>query len=234
LTSSNEYELVKALYDIIREERDLEAAKINLAKRADFNLFDAFKIFDNTSRGYITITDLREGLAAIGVFPTSSDMELYIKRYDKFNERKVRFSDFSDSFTPQTDSYYQSSLNRRRSNYWTGNRYSARDDCFEAGTRVEFRAVWNTHFKVEAMCEGIRQRLRSLPCFDLYNAFLTCDLYSDGVISRDELRRFIDCRGFHVSDTDAKQLVDKMDHNKDGSVSYSEVNQPYLYFNLNV
>ena len=46
LSSSNEYELVKALYDIIREERDLEAAKINLAKRADFNLYDAFKIFD--------------------------------------------------------------------------------------------------------------------------------------------------------------------------------------------
>ena len=66
MTSSNEYELVKALYDIIREERDLEAAKINLAKRGDFNLFDAFKIFDTTSRGYITIADLREGLAAIG------------------------------------------------------------------------------------------------------------------------------------------------------------------------
>lgn len=100
MTSSNEYELVKALYDIIREERDLEAAKINLAKRADFNLYDAFKIFDNISKGYITIADLREGLAAIGVFPSSSDMELYIKRYDKFNERKVRFSEFGDSFTP--------------------------------------------------------------------------------------------------------------------------------------
>lgn len=100
LSSSNEYELVKALYDIIKEERDLEAAKINLAKRADFNLYDAFKIFDNTSKGYITIADLREGLAAIGVFPTASDMELYIKRYDKFNERKVRFSDFNESFTP--------------------------------------------------------------------------------------------------------------------------------------
>lgn len=223
LSSSNEYELVKALYDIIKEERDLEAAKINLAKRADFNLYDAFKVFDTTSRGYITIADLREGLAAIGVFPTASDMELYIKRYDKFNERKVRFSDFNESFTPQTDSYYSSSLARRRSNYWQGSRYSARDDCFEAGTRVEFRAVWNTHFKVEAMNEGIRQRLRSLPCFDLYNAFLTCDLYNDGVISRDELRRFIDCRGFYVSDTDAKQLVEKMDQNKDGTVSYSEV-----------
>lgn len=224
LSSSNEYELVKALYDIIREERDLESSKLNLARRSDFNFYDAFKIFDTSSKGYITLADLRDGLAAIGVFPTTSDMELYIRRYDKFNERKVRFSDFCESFTPQTDSYYSASLNRRRSNYWASNgRASARDDCFEAGTRVEFRALWNTHFKVEAMCEGIRQRLRALPCFDLYNAFLTCDLYSDGVITRDELRRFIDCRGFCVTDTDAKQLADKMDRDNDGRVSYCEV-----------
>jgi len=100
LPSSTEYELVKGLYDIIREERDLESAKINLARRSDFNFYDAFKIFDPTSKGYVTLADLREGLAAIGVFPTSSDMELYIKRYDKYNERKVRFSDFCESFTP--------------------------------------------------------------------------------------------------------------------------------------
>ena len=155
LPSSTEYELVKGLYDIIREERDLESSKINLARRSDFNFYDAFKIFDPTSKGYITYADLREGLDAIGVYPSASDMELYIKRYDKYNERKVRFSDFCQSFTPQTDSYYASALNRRRSNYW-GRASGGRDDCFEAGTRVEFRAVWNTHFKVEAMCEGIR------------------------------------------------------------------------------
>ena len=156
LSSDKEYELVKALYDTIREERDLEQAKVNLAKRSDFNLYDAFRIFDSSSKGYITFADLRDGLAAIGVYPATSDMELYIKRYDKFNERKIRFSEFSDSFTPTLDSYYAGTLSRRRSNYYAQSKYGARDDCFEAGTRVEFRSVWNTHFKVEAMCEGIR------------------------------------------------------------------------------
>jgi Ca2+-binding EF-hand superfamily protein len=210
---------------MIREERDLESAKIALAKRHDFNLYDAFRIFDPCSKGYVTLADLRDGLAAIGVYPTTSDMELYIKRYDRFNERKIRFSDFCDSFTPTTDSYYSAALNGRRSNYYASNKFGARDDCFEAGTRVEFRAVWNTHFKVEAMCEGIRQRLRSYPCFDLYSAFLSCDLNRDGVVTKDELRRLIDCRGFYVSDSDAKQLADKMDRDRDGVVSYCEVSQ---------
>lgn len=87
LSCDKERDLVKGLYDTIREERDLESAKLSLAKRSDFNFYDAFKIFDTCSRGYFTLADLREGLAAIGVYPTTSDMELYIKRYDKFNTR---------------------------------------------------------------------------------------------------------------------------------------------------
>jgi len=222
LSHSQEYDLVKGLYDIIKEERDLESAKLNLARRLDFNLYDAFRIFDSCNRGYITLADLRDGLAAIGVYPSTADMELYIKRYDRFGERRLRFSEFSDSFTPTTDAYASSSLARRRTNPHVPSRFSARDDCFEAGTRVELRAAWNTHFKVESMCEGIRQRHRLLPCFDLYSAFLTCDLYHDGVISKDELRRLIDSRGFYVTETDAKHLVDKMDRDRDGVVSYSE------------
>lgn len=204
LSVANECDLTKALYDMIREERDLESAKINLSKRLDFNLYDAFRILDPCNKGYVTVADLREGLSAIGVYPSTSDMELYIKRYDRFNEGKVRFSEFSESFTPKTDTYASSSLNRRCSNVVPSCcKFGSRDDCFDAGTRIEFRSAWNTHFKVEAMCEGIRQRLRALPCFDLYNAFVSCDLYNDGVISKDELRRLIDCRGFYVSDTDA-------------------------------
>lgn len=230
LCSGKEYDLVKALYDIIREERDLETAKINLARRADYNLYDAFRIFDTTNRGFITLGELRDGLAAIGLYPSTSDIELYIKRYDRQGDRRLRFSDFSDSFTPSTDLYSASTLNRRHSNNYPVSRFSARDDCFDAGTRIEFRAAWNTHFKVEAMCEGIRQRLRALPCFDLYSAFLTCDLYHDSVVSKDELRRLIDCRGFCVTETDAKHLVDKMDRDRDGVVSYSEV-QTLISFN---
>jgi Ca2+-binding EF-hand superfamily protein len=208
---------------MIREEKDLENAKINLARRADFNLYDAFRIFDTTNRGFITLGELRDGLAAIGLYPSTSDLELFLKRYDRQGERRLRFSDFSEGFTPSTDVYSASVLARRSSNHYPVSRFSARDDCFDAGTRIEFRAAWNTHFKVEAMCEGVRQRLRALPCFDLYSAFLTCDLYRDSVVSKDELRRLIDCRGFSVTETDAKHLVDKMDRDRDGVVSYSEV-----------
>lgn len=39
--------------------------------KPDFNLHDAFKIFDINHTGSITHAELRDGLAGIGVFPTT-------------------------------------------------------------------------------------------------------------------------------------------------------------------
>ena len=77
-----ELELVNGLRDLIRVENDIEREKVSLALKPDFNLTDAFKIFDVNYGGNISTTELREGLAAIGVFPTSEELQLFLKRYD--------------------------------------------------------------------------------------------------------------------------------------------------------
>ena len=100
LRVEEEDELVRSLREQISLEKEIENAKISLAQRPDFNLFDAFRILDADAKGYITYTDLKEGLNAIGVFPSLEELELYIKRYDKNNDKRIRFSEFSDSFIP--------------------------------------------------------------------------------------------------------------------------------------
>lgn len=190
-------------------------------QRPDFNLYDAFRIFDQDSRGYITYTDLKQGLNDIGIFPAVEELELYIKRYDKNNDHRLRFSEFSDSLTP-LDAYYSNLLNRRTSNDTRGRLYQ-RDDCFLGETKIEFRNVWRTHFKTESYSETLRQRLYKRPGFNLYEAFISCDLNDDGTISREELRRLIESRGFYVSDKEVNQLVEKLDKDRDGRISYSEV-----------
>lgn len=83
LRLEEEDELVRALREHISIERELENAKIQLAQRSDFNLFDAFRIFDIDSRGWITLSDLKYGLNDIGIFASSEEIDLYFKRYDK-------------------------------------------------------------------------------------------------------------------------------------------------------
>ena len=70
--------------------------------------------------------------------------------------------------------------------------------------------------------ETIRQRLRRMPYFNIYEAFNSLDLNDSGSISRSEFKRIIQSRGFFVSEKEANQIVEKMDKNKDGRVSFAE------------
>jgi len=48
-------------------------------------------------------------------------------------------------------------------------------------------------------------------------------LNDNGSVSKEELRRLIESRGFYVSDKEVSQLVEKIDKDKDGRITYSEV-----------
>ena len=64
-----------------------------------------------------------------------------------------------------------------------------------------------------------------MPYFNVYEAFNSMDLNSSGSISREEFRRMIQSRGFYVSEKEVEEIVDKMDKNKDGRVSFAEVSK---------
>jgi Ca2+-binding EF-hand superfamily protein len=198
LRLEDEDELVRTMREQMSLEKELETAKINLSQKPDFNLFDAFRIFDVDSRGFVTHTDLKYGLNDIGVFPSNEELDLFFKRYDKNMDSRIRFSEFCDAFTP-TDSYYSTLLNRRTSNNVRGRLY-ARDDCFMAETKFEFKNVWRTHFKIETFSEQLRQRLDKRPGFNVFDAFASCDLFEDGVVTKNEIKRLIESRGFYVSE----------------------------------
>jgi hypothetical protein len=141
--------------------------------RYDFNLFDAFRIFDTNSQGYVTLSDLKIGLGEIGIFATYEELELFFARYDKDRDGRLRFTEFSDAFVP-LDFYAASKVNNRGSNNLRP--YPTRDSSFEASTRFDFKNLWRTHFKVENAAEYLRRRLRNIPLFSVYESFKTCDI----------------------------------------------------------
>ena len=226
LSLSDEDELVQCLRDLIRIESDIEAGKTRLSHCSDFNLADAFHVFDQPSRGFITPHVLKEGLGKIGIYPTSNDIDLWVQRYDTNGDTRITKWEFEAAFLSQ-DPYYASLVTRRTSNYKClyGQK---RDSCFNPDTASEFRQVWSTHFKSEIAAELIRQRLRKMPYFNVYDAFSSLDLNEDGMITRDEFRRIIMSRGFSISEKEVSQIVDKMDQNKNGRISFNEFKKEIL------
>ena len=225
LAPRDEDEMINGLRNMIQGENDIEREKINCALKPDFNMVDAFNIFDSNRNGVISSFELREGLAAIGVFPTHDEIDLFIKRYDTSGDRRLNMREFSDAFLA-LDASYAGMAERRGSNY----RYPVyrRDDCFLPATACAFKDAWRTHFRAENTAETTRQSLQRNPYFNPYEAFNSIDANGNGTLTNDEFRRMIQSRGFYVSDKEATEIVEKMDKNKDGRVTFSEVSNTFF------
>jgi hypothetical protein len=68
MKGNEEDHLISMIKENIRIETDLENAKQSQSLKADFNLFDAFRLFDKHNIGYLYRSDLIEGLNRIGVY----------------------------------------------------------------------------------------------------------------------------------------------------------------------
>ena len=64
-----------------------------------------------------------------------------------------------------------------------------------------------------------------MPYFNVFEAFNSLDQNDSGCISREEFKRLIMSRGFYVSEKEATEIVEKMDKNKNGRVSFAEVSR---------
>ena len=143
-----EYQTVNALREHLYIEKDLEKAKVNLALKPDFNIFDAFRIFDLNGNGYLTTSELRIGLQEIGVYASYDEVDLFFKRYDTNKNGRISFSEFASALIP-TDPYYAAMVNRRSSNSVYLRKYDPRDACFQFSTRQDFKDLMRSHMRSE-------------------------------------------------------------------------------------
>ena len=68
------------------------------------------------------------------------------------------------------------------------------------------------------------------PTFNVIEAFNSCDLNKDGIISRDEIRRLIESRGFYVSEKEVTTLIEKIDKDRDGKISYHDLSSAFEWW----
>ena len=104
--------MISLLREQLDLEKRLERAKIDLSLRTDFNLIDAFRVFDTEGKGWISSEEIINGLQAFEQFVTPEEVYLYLQRYDKDEDGKLRYSEFCDSFLP-IDTFHASLLAKK-------------------------------------------------------------------------------------------------------------------------
>lgn len=148
-----EDELIHSLKEQCNLEQEIEAAKINLGNRPDFNIVDAFSVFDVPRYGQVDVHQLQAGLNAIGIYPTFDECQLIITRYDKSGDRRLNIAEFEKLFLAH-DAFHAQMVARRHSNFVP--RVIRRDDVFVPSTAAEFQHMWRTHIRCEIAAESLR------------------------------------------------------------------------------
>ena len=218
LSISEEAELVHIFFQQINLERDLNAAKKDVALCSDFNLLDAFQMFDVNDIGYVGEFDLEDTLVELGIRPTREELILLFKHYSSLNNRRLTYSEFSKLFTPKELEYSRILSNRTAFNVSRAERRRV----FSADTSYKVTKVLRLHLDSENVAESLRQRLVRRPSFSMHEAFQAVDKDRNGYITFGEFQSLLEQNGIFATAKDVESLMDRYDKDKDGRVSYSE------------
>ena len=209
------------LKDNVFLERELEAQRVELALKTDFNLLDAFKLFDTRGSGNVSIQDIVAGLRERLAFEefTHDDVYLLFRRHDTNNDGKLNFSEFSNMMLPMAKEY--AALLTDRPDFYMSRNVPI-TQFFNADTRNEFRNTWAANFRCERACEQLRDMLRQRPYFNLKLAFTHMDRAHIGSLGPDEFRAFLADNGFYATERELFGIIAKADKTGDARVSFKE------------
>ena len=91
----------------------MEARKIELSLRDDYNMIDAFGILDEDGKGNLNPQELHVALRKLDIPATQEDCYLFFIRYNRDLDGLLKYSEFTDAFMP-VDQHYARNLGSKR------------------------------------------------------------------------------------------------------------------------
>ena len=211
-------QFVDYLRMVMDAESRIERSKIDLALRADFNVEDAFRIFELDGRGFITEDDLKYGLNVLEIYPTNSDIRLLMKRFDLQKEGVLNFADFFDMVTPY-EKDYRTMVENRPPNSCCACRCP---DVFMITTRIYLKNLFNSLIDYENKFNMAKKGYAALR-YKLMDVFKGIDKFGFGYFNDADLAKYLKDNYAFTTPKDSDLLFIRLDRNRNGKVEYSEI-----------
>lgn len=132
--------------------------------------------------------DLQKGLERLGVWRSTADLELLIKRYSN-GATLLTYSDFCMMMTPK-DVYYSERLRERMPRYENG------IYLFDSLTKSYLADTLKCAIDSEVEAESFRQRMARNPSYSNVEAFNSLDWAKIGTANIDDFRRLLRDNGY--------------------------------------
>ena len=206
---ASDKDLKKELLSVLMYQIALDKALSELQKELclmfDFTATEAYKIFDENNNGFITTWDLENSMVNLGMDPTTEEIFLIFRRYDKNCDGKLNLSEFCEFLCTKEKNYIKLLSSRAER--------SLSQETIDALVKV-----LASHLTIESSAESLRIEFSQRN--DLYKAFSLVDTNQDGFIDFIELKHFF--KGKNINGKDIELLMYRYDRNQDNLISYAE------------
>jgi Ca2+-binding EF-hand superfamily protein len=87
----------------LRIDKNTEIHKEVLSSNIQFNVREAFRIFDQDNKGFITEADLAQKIADLNVY---ANPKVILDKFDRDGDGQLSYQEFKQILTPLNSSYY--------------------------------------------------------------------------------------------------------------------------------
>ena len=189
--------------------------------RPDFNVEDAFRIFENPQNGKISFGDLQNTLKQLGIFPSLKEVKLLMRRADIQNKGFIDYSDFFDLLVPYQKKYRDNVERRIPSSFIPP--YN-KTEIFLLSTKIYLVNLLRLIISCEDELNIIRENIVGVNT-QSEKIFNKIDNSGLGYISDMELFLYIKNNGMDYNELQNALAFIRFDKNRDGKIEIWEIEE---------
>ena len=202
-------EFIRYIHFLLRKEKDTIDIKDKLCLRGDVNLKDLFFIFDYNKKNKITKTEFKTVSKKIfGLYPTSDQISLVFKRYDKNKDGNLNLREFLGMIKPLKEEYASFLFNdkkKRKENQGMG-----------------YHGLSSKSKKL--LVEVVRGVIEDEGNYYKYKD----DMINPKGLDTFELSKLLLDNGYSLSQYELNIVYNKMDYDDDQIISFEDLTQEFV------
>lgn len=213
LDAGDREELINSIKELLDDNKELEECRTQLSLRFDFNVKDLFRIAaGNKQAGYLNSQDIYNLLLELNIpYITGRDADFLLDRFDKNKDEFLDFNEFVEIFCPFDFEYRTPLLERESQGVKSIREYTG-------ATRKKICKLVHKILVAEKNLDFSRSLIYSR----LFLMFNMIDIRLQGLVTVHDLSKALAFYGVETSRKELCALIDKLDHDFDGMISFEE------------
>ena len=198
--------------------------KDNLSLREDISLKNLFCIFDYNKKNKISKKEFKVVCKKIfGLYPTSDQINLVYKRYDKDKDNNLNIKEFLNMIKPIKEEYVCLLFNKEK---------NENDNNINMKSKKMFSDVIRAIIEDEGNYYKFKYDLENKNLFELNEFWNEIKNYfsNENGIDKLEFNKLLNDFGCNLNQHDIDIIFNKIDYDKDDIISYDDLTQEFLYY----